>query len=144
MAGSATVRRLRQEACNVLIAERSELDLPRQDQTERYLSVTRPNVVTMAAGRVGGILANDTTRRIFSPRISPWSSIAPIQPSRCAVPECLGISHANPTFRESLWDRFLPAARLITNDMEKGSNNMRFGRRSEPGAITLHKVQLFA
>jgi GDP-L-fucose synthase len=60
MAGSAIVRRLRQEACNVLVPERSQLDLTRQDQTEHYLSVTRPDVVIMAAGRVGGILANDT------------------------------------------------------------------------------------
>jgi GDP-L-fucose synthase len=60
MAGSAIVRRLRQEPCNVLVVEHSELDLTRQDQTERYLSATRPDAVIMAAGRVGGILANDT------------------------------------------------------------------------------------
>ena len=60
MAGSAIVRRLRQEPCTVLIANRRELDFTRQDQTERYLSAARPDVVIMAAGRVGGILANDT------------------------------------------------------------------------------------
>jgi GDP-L-fucose synthase len=59
MAGSAIVRRLRQEACTVLVSKRSELDLRPQDQTENYLSATRPDVVIMAAGRVGGILAND-------------------------------------------------------------------------------------
>ena len=59
MAGSAIARRLRQDAYNVLVAERSELDLTRQDQTERYFSSIRPNVVIMAAGRVGGIFAND-------------------------------------------------------------------------------------
>src|SRR5499427_5532105 len=59
MAGSAIVRRLGQEGCNLLLSERSELDLTRQEQTERYLSATRPDVVIMAAGRVGGILAND-------------------------------------------------------------------------------------
>ena len=59
MAGSAIVRRLRQESCTVLVADRDELDLTRQDQTERYLSAARPDVVIMAAGRVGGILAND-------------------------------------------------------------------------------------
>ena len=59
MAGSAIVRRLRQDAYNVLVAERSELDLTRQDQTERYFSNIRPDVVIMAAGRVGGIFAND-------------------------------------------------------------------------------------
>jgi GDP-L-fucose synthase len=59
MAGSAIVRRLRQEACTVLVAERRELDLTRQDQAEHYLSASKPDVVIMAAGRVGGILAND-------------------------------------------------------------------------------------
>src|SRR5262245_30833031 len=59
MAGSAIVRRLQKEACNVVVAERHELDLTRQDQTERYLAATRPDAVVMAAGRVGGILAND-------------------------------------------------------------------------------------
>jgi GDP-L-fucose synthase len=60
MAGAAIVRRLRHEPCTVLIANRRELDFTRQDQTERYLSAVRPDVVIMAAGRVGGILANDT------------------------------------------------------------------------------------
>jgi GDP-L-fucose synthase len=59
MAGSAIVRRLRQEPCTVLVADHRELDFTRQDQTERHLSATRPDVVIMAAGRVGGILAND-------------------------------------------------------------------------------------
>jgi GDP-L-fucose synthase len=59
MAGSAIVRRLRQEPCTVLVADRHELDLTRQDQTERYFSAIRPDVVVMAAGRVGGIMAND-------------------------------------------------------------------------------------
>ena len=59
MAGSAIVRRLRQEPCTLLVAERRELDLTRQDQAEHYLSATKPDVVIMAAGRVGGILAND-------------------------------------------------------------------------------------
>jgi GDP-L-fucose synthase len=59
MAGSAIVRRLRQEGCDLLLPARAELDLVRQDQTERYLSAARPEVVIMAAGRVGGILANE-------------------------------------------------------------------------------------
>src|SRR5205823_12578696 len=59
MAGSAIVRRLRQEPCTILVAKRRELDLTRQDQTEHYLATTKPDVVIMAAGRVGGILAND-------------------------------------------------------------------------------------
>jgi GDP-L-fucose synthase len=59
MAGSAIVRRLAREPCELLVAERRELDLTRQEPTERYLMSARPDVVVMAAGRVGGILAND-------------------------------------------------------------------------------------
>src|SRR5215472_13963732 len=59
MAGSAIVRRLRQEPCEVLVAERRELDLTRQEPTEKYLCGLRPDVVIVAAARVGGILAND-------------------------------------------------------------------------------------
>src|SRR6202040_2529252 len=59
MVGSAIVLRLQREPCTLLVADRNELDLTRQDQTERYLSATRPDVVIMAAGRVGGIFAND-------------------------------------------------------------------------------------
>src|SRR5713101_5951862 len=60
MAGSAIVRHLRQERREVLVAERRDLDLTRQEPTENYFRSTRPDVVVMAAGRVGGILANDT------------------------------------------------------------------------------------
>ncbi len=60
MAGSAIVRRLGQEPCEVLVAERRDLDLTRQEATENYFRSTRPDVVVMAAGRVGGILANNT------------------------------------------------------------------------------------
>src|SRR6266567_4526705 len=60
MAGSAIVRRFRQELCEVLVAGRRELDLARQEPTETYFSSVRPDVVVMAAGRVGGILANNT------------------------------------------------------------------------------------
>ena len=59
MAGSAIVRRLGQEACDILVADRGDFDLTRQDQTERYLSANKPDVVIIAAARVGGIFAND-------------------------------------------------------------------------------------
>jgi GDP-L-fucose synthase len=60
MAGSAIVRRLRQEPCEVLVVERHDLDLTRQEPTEDYFRSTKPDAVIMAAGRVGGILANST------------------------------------------------------------------------------------
>jgi GDP-L-fucose synthase len=60
MAGSAILRRFRQESCDVVTVERRELDLTRQEPTERYLLTTRPDVVIVAAARVGGIEANNT------------------------------------------------------------------------------------
>src|SRR5262245_17249479 len=59
MAGSAIVRRLGQEHCQIVVAEHRELDLTRQEPTEKFLESSRPDVVIVAAARVGGILAND-------------------------------------------------------------------------------------
>jgi GDP-L-fucose synthase len=58
MAGSAIVRRLGQ-SCTILTAEHRELDLTQQEGTERWLAAARPDVVIVAAGRVGGIMANN-------------------------------------------------------------------------------------
>ena len=58
MAGSAIVRRLREESCEILTVDRTQLDLTRQQPTEEYLAKARPDVVIVAAGRVGGIFAN--------------------------------------------------------------------------------------
>jgi GDP-L-fucose synthase len=60
MVGSALVRRLAREGCEVLVAGREELDLCRQDQVERWMADRRPEAVFLAAARVGGILANDS------------------------------------------------------------------------------------
>ena len=60
MAGSAIVRRLRRQGCVVLTADRGEADLRRQDQTERLLERLRPDIVILAAARVGGIMANNS------------------------------------------------------------------------------------
>ncbi|MBX9592541.1 MAG: GDP-L-fucose synthase [Hyphomonadaceae bacterium] len=58
MVGSAIVRRLETEGCTVIVADRSRLDLTRQDATERWLAGNRPDVVIGAAAKVGGIEAN--------------------------------------------------------------------------------------
>src|SRR5262249_2349640 len=60
MAGSAIVRRLQREHCQILTIDHRDLDLTRQTATERYIASVRPDVVIIAAGRVGGILANST------------------------------------------------------------------------------------
>jgi GDP-L-fucose synthase len=60
MVGSAIVRRLALEDCEVITAGRDALDLKRQDQVDRWIEEVRPDAVFMAAAKVGGILANDS------------------------------------------------------------------------------------
>ncbi len=60
MVGSALVRRLATEGCTVLTAERRDADLTRQAEVEAWMKAAAPNVVIVAAARVGGILANDS------------------------------------------------------------------------------------
>jgi GDP-L-fucose synthase len=59
MAGSAIVRRLRTEGCEIITADRKVLDLTRQADTEQWLEQNKPDAVFLAAGHVGGIYAND-------------------------------------------------------------------------------------
>ncbi len=58
--GSAVVRRLQSEQCEILTADRSTADLRRQDETEAYVASVKPDAVVLVAGKVGGILANST------------------------------------------------------------------------------------
>ncbi|MBJ7579362.1 GDP-L-fucose synthase [Devosia sp. MC532] len=60
MVGSAVVRRLATENCEVITAGRDTVDLKRQSTVERFLDEARPDAIVMAAAKVGGILANDT------------------------------------------------------------------------------------
>ena len=59
MVGSALVRRLAREDCQILTASRSEVDLRNQQTVDRWFDEHRPDVVFLAAARVGGIYANN-------------------------------------------------------------------------------------
>lgn len=58
MAGSAIVKRLQSEDCEIITVPRSELDLLRQQDVNSWLMANRIDVVFVAAAKVGGILAN--------------------------------------------------------------------------------------
>ena len=60
MVGSAVVRRLAGEGCEVITAGRDVVDLKRQVEVEAFMRDARPDAIVMAAAKVGGILANDT------------------------------------------------------------------------------------
>ncbi len=58
MVGAALVRRLEKDGHRVLTAPRDVVDLTRQAEVERWVADNRPDVVVVAAARVGGIAAN--------------------------------------------------------------------------------------
>ena len=59
MVGAAILRRLAHASCEVITAGRDQVDLERQLETEQFLAATKPDVVIVAAAKVGGIHAND-------------------------------------------------------------------------------------
>jgi GDP-L-fucose synthase len=58
MVGSALMRRLAREDCELLTVNRNEVDLRRQADVWKWMHSKRPDVVILAAARVGGIHAN--------------------------------------------------------------------------------------
>ena len=60
MVGQAIMRRLGQENCTVLTGDRRVLDLTRQEVVERWLNAEKPDVVIVAAAKVGGIAFNNS------------------------------------------------------------------------------------
>jgi len=65
MVGGAIVRRLAQEDVELLVAPRRELDLRDQAAVFNWFASKSPQVVFMAAAKVGGIVANNTLRAEF-------------------------------------------------------------------------------
>ncbi len=60
MAGSAIMRRLEREHCDIIFALRRDLDLRQADEVEHFMAQAKPDAVFVAAGKVGGIRANAT------------------------------------------------------------------------------------
>ena len=59
MVGSALVRRLAAEDCDILTVNRHQVDLTRQNDVDAWMQQSRPTTVFVCAATVGGILAND-------------------------------------------------------------------------------------
>ena len=61
MVGSAILRNLKNNGYfNLLTAKRTELDLKDTNKVKKWYSINKPDVVVVAAARVGGILANSS------------------------------------------------------------------------------------
>src|ERR1700738_3617230 len=65
MVGSALVRRLAQENGELLTVGRREADVRDQAAVAGWFAAKRPQVVFLAAAKVGGIVANNTLRAEF-------------------------------------------------------------------------------
>ncbi len=66
MVGSALMRKFQSQGCeNIVTRTIAELNLTRQKDTEEFFEKEKPEVVIVAAARVGGILANNTYRAEF-------------------------------------------------------------------------------
>jgi GDP-L-fucose synthase len=65
MVGAAIVRRLASESCEIITADRSVVDLTRQEAVERWMAEVRPQAIFVAAAKVGGILANSSFPATF-------------------------------------------------------------------------------
>ncbi len=66
LVGSALMRLFSAQGCSRIITRTfAELDLRRQQDVEAFFDQERPEVVVIAAAKVGGILANDTYRAEF-------------------------------------------------------------------------------
>ncbi|MGH6836606.1 MAG: GDP-L-fucose synthase [Methylocella sp.] len=59
MVGSALLRRLAKEDVEILTVDRLNIDLREQQAVRQWVTHAKPDVVILAAAKVGGILAND-------------------------------------------------------------------------------------
>jgi GDP-L-fucose synthase len=66
MVGSAICRKLKADGyTNLILRSSKELDLRNQEAVEGFFASERPNIVFLAAAKVGGIVANNTYRADF-------------------------------------------------------------------------------
>ena len=85
--GRAVVKRLREMGCDDLLTPgHSELDLEDADQVLAFFESSRPDVVVLAAGKVGGILENKSKPIEFLSR-----NLA-MQMNVCAAADLIGTS----------------------------------------------------
>ncbi len=64
LVGGAIVACLQEQGFdNLILKTHSELDLTQQNAVEHFFEIERPDIVILAAAKVGGILANNTYAR---------------------------------------------------------------------------------
>ena len=118
MVGSAIVRELkRQGYSNILTRTHKELDLCRQDEVEKFFAMERPEYVFLAAGKVGGIVANQNALAdfMYENMILEMNVIHSAWENGCKKLEFLGSSCIYPRMApQPMKESF-----LLTSELEK-------------------------
>ena len=65
MVGSSILRRLEKEKCKILKVEKSEVNLTDQKLTQEWMQDNKPDIVILAAAKVGGIKYNMLNKSSF-------------------------------------------------------------------------------
>ena len=65
MVGSAIIKKLKDKKLNVLTVNKNDLDLTNQSQTYNWIKANAPQVIFIAAAKVGGILTNSLNQSEF-------------------------------------------------------------------------------
>lgn len=58
MVGSSILRKLKKYNCEILTVERKTVDLVSKEEVESWMKIKKPDVIFLAAAKVGGIYAN--------------------------------------------------------------------------------------
>ncbi|MBF96996.1 MAG: GDP-fucose synthetase [Pelagibacterales bacterium] len=65
MVGSSILRKLEKEKCKILKAEKKELNLLDQKKTQQWIQDNKPDIIILAAAKVGGIKFNMLNKSAF-------------------------------------------------------------------------------
>ena len=118
MVGSAIVRALNKEGYNNIITRtHSELNLIRQDEVEAFFKKEKPEIVVLAAAKVGGIVANESALAdfMYDNMMLEMNVIHAAYKNNCKKLLFLGSSCIYPR----LAPQPMPESCLLTGELEK-------------------------
>lgn len=118
MVGSAIVRELqRQGYSNIITRTHAELDLLRQSMVEDFFAAEKPEYVFLAAAKVGGIVANDSSPAdfMYDNMMLEMNVIHSAWKNGCKKLEFLGSSCIYPRFATQP----MKESCLLTSELEK-------------------------
>lgn len=115
--GSAVVRKLREQGYrNILTMPHNNLDLISQDSVDSYFATHQPDYVIICAGKVGGIMANNTQRGdfIYKNTMMQFNILHAAYTYNCKKVMAIGSSCIYPAYA----DQPISEASLMTGELE--------------------------